>query len=95
MCLLSLSRDSTLPKLTSNTKQQLLFYGCVQAEPGHLHWATGLLAVFVVSSKVCIFSYTLSINPLLEQISLNCCQISTFKMSECQRRLFQRSGALF
>lgn len=42
-----------LPKLTSNTKQQLLFHGCVQAEPGHLHWVTGLLAVFVVSSKVC------------------------------------------
>lgn len=53
VCLLSLSRDSTLPKLTSNSKQQLLFHGCVQAEPGHLHWVTGLLAVFVVPSKVC------------------------------------------
>lgn len=61
MCLHSLSRDSMLPKLTSNTKQQLLFYGCVQAEPGHLHWVTGLLAVFVVSSKVCIFSYSTDI----------------------------------
>lgn len=57
VCLLSLSRDGTLPKLTSNTKQQLLFHGCVQAEPGHLHWVTALLAVFVVPSKVCIFLY--------------------------------------
>lgn len=32
VCLLRPSRDSTLPKLTSNTKQQLLFHGCVQAE---------------------------------------------------------------
>ena len=56
VCLLSPSRDGTFPELTSNTKQQLLFHGCVQAEPGHLHWVTGLLAVFALSSKLCVFS---------------------------------------
>lgn len=30
----------------------LLFHGCVQAEPGHLLWVTGLLAVFAVSSNL-------------------------------------------
>ena len=51
-CLRRTSGDTALPKLTSNTKQQLLFHGCVQAETGHLHWVTGLLAV---CPPLCVF----------------------------------------
>lgn len=42
----------------THTKQRLLFHGCVQAEPGHVHRVTGLLAVFAVSSKVCALPHT-------------------------------------
>lgn len=45
------SRDGTFPELVPDSKEQLLFHGCVQAESGQLHWVAGLLAVFVTSSK--------------------------------------------
>lgn len=45
-------QGQSLPQPTSDTKRRLLFHGCVQAEPGHVRWVTGLLAVFAVSSNV-------------------------------------------